>query len=133
MSDIGNLIAVGLLGQPNASGLTANEAHEIGERVASRVAPLDAAWAEAEAALPEGWTFGSVGRSSQRGQTKGQAWIASAWGFRLRGQGAESAPVKGRRIAYGSTPVAALRALAAKLGALTDAIQTPEIEPIEHE
>lgn len=34
MSDIGDLIAVGLLGEPNGLGLTANQAHEIGNRIA---------------------------------------------------------------------------------------------------
>ena len=76
---------------------------------------LDAAWAEAEAALPEGWTLGGVQRSNQRGQTKRQAYISTAWGGILAGQTAVLATPRGRRIAYGDTPAAALRALAAKL------------------
>jgi hypothetical protein len=76
---------------------------------------LDAAWAEAEAALPEGWTLSGVHRSGQRGQTKRQAYIAAAWGGRLLGQSVAPSPEKGRRIAYADSPAAALRALAKRL------------------
>ena len=87
-------------------------------------ASLDAAWAEAEAALPEGWAIGAVTRNVEgHGRTHGQAWWCSA--FRLRA-GAPLLPDKAasrkswddplrRQIAYGPTPAAALRALAAKL------------------
>ncbi len=66
------------------------------------VGSLDSAWAEAEAALPEGWMLGVLAR--------GRQCLAEAWAddesYASGDAGAE---------AYASTPVAALRALAAKL------------------
>jgi hypothetical protein len=40
MSDVGDMIAVGLRAQPNGLGLTASEAHRIGEEIAAHIAPL---------------------------------------------------------------------------------------------
>ena len=60
---------------------------------------LDEAWAEAEAALPEGWRITAiVGPVAGRGE-----WTASAYGY----------VPEDRAYADGPTPVAALRALAA--------------------
>ena len=107
MSDMGDLIAVGLLDQPNGLGLTANQAHEIGERVASRVAPLDAAWQEAEAALPEGWEHLAVHRARDYGDDP-WCYIGEAGRHDDEiGNEGWSGPQP--------TPAAALRALAAKL------------------
>jgi hypothetical protein len=70
---------------------------------------LDDAWAEAEAALPEGWIVRLEGGLDHT--------YASAF-----------AHADYRVVAYGDTPVAALRALAAKLIAATaaDTAPTPE-------
>lgn len=59
---------------------------------------LDAAWAEAEAALPEGW---AIDRVYWRDDITWSAWAANTTGGGLRGDG--------------DTPAAALRALAAVL------------------
>jgi hypothetical protein len=85
---------------------------------------LGRAWAEAEAALPEGWVVGSVGRNSAQGHTKGMAWEATAYAEsptaaplprdQLTG-GRWSKYSERRQIAYGSSRPEALRALAAKL------------------
>jgi len=61
---------------------------------------LDAAWAEAEAALPEGWQLRGVER-------QGVKWLANA--DEPRGAAWNVAH------AYAETPAAVLRALAAKL------------------
>jgi len=65
---------------------------------------LDAAWAEAEAALPEGWRLDGLnpGIVSDRG-VRTPGWVARAWGS------GETIWVRA------TTPAAALRALAAKL------------------
>ena len=105
MSDLGDLIAVGLLDEPNGLGLTANQAHAIGDRIAAHLplglAPdsLDAAWQEAEAALPEGSRIDDLHEVS-RGLWRASAPDSRQWDI-FEG--------------YGPTPVAALRALAAKL------------------
>jgi hypothetical protein len=64
---------------------------------------LDAAWAEAEATLPEeGWMFGVVARGGE--------YLAEAWeGDEAYACGDAAADT------YGPTPAAALRALAVKL------------------
>jgi hypothetical protein len=62
---------------------------------------LDAAWREAEEALPEGWRItGIVGPVAGRGE-----WTASSYGM----------VPEHRRYADGPTPAAALRALASRL------------------
>ena len=122
MSDIGDLISVGLLGERNGLGLTANEAHAVGERIAShlpgltererdgwimiverwkRIAEeaeiansLDAAWADAKAAA-DGQYIALAGPEPD-GTYRAECGLA----FTVRGQ---------------PTPAAALRALAAKL------------------
>ena len=81
---------------------------------------LDAAWAEAEAALPAGWVVGAVTRNSQRGHTAAQAWFASCYresGDPLppTGHAGKGRYPQSRQIAYGLTPATALRALAEKL------------------
>jgi hypothetical protein len=64
---------------------------------------LDAAWAEAEAVLPEGWMLERVWRN------------AGAWNARA-GEGPYPAAIGVQQIGgSGPTPAAALRALAAKL------------------
>jgi hypothetical protein len=89
------------------------EAHE------SWCPSLDAAWAEVEAALPEGWAIGTLTRNSARGRTKDQAWWCSANGspaiVGARSDRRHPWPPGHRKVAYGPTPAAALRALAAKL------------------
>lgn len=62
---------------------------------------LDAAWAEAEAALSEGWTLGGV---IHRAVARHPTWSAEA-----------SSLGEGALHAEGDTPAAALRALTAKL------------------
>ena len=104
MSDIGDLIAVGLLGEPNGLGLTANQAYEIGERVAARVAPLDAAWAVAEAALREGWYLGVV--TSSLSDDDAYRAAAGTDGYFMEAPAVQE---------WAATPAAALRALAGKL------------------
>lgn len=64
---------------------------------------LDAAWQAAEAALPEGWTFGSLSSYAY----EGKQWYATAGIGTLAG----SEVVEGE----GDTPTAALLALAEKL------------------
>ena len=107
MSRIGDLIAVGLLGEPNGLGLTANEAHVIGDRIALQLPiALDAAWAEVEAALAEdrpGIRNGFVEMLNRTAREDAERWCASAM------------TDQGGWIAFGPTPAAALRALAAKL------------------
>lgn len=132
MSDIGDLIAVGLLGERNGLGLTANEAHAVGERVASHLPGLvererddwrdiverwkgiaeergsfDAAWAEAEAALPEGWAL--------RIMVCSHDGVVGPW--KISAGPDLSAYVDPQVYAEGA-PAAALRALAAKLRGL---------------
>lgn len=70
--------------------------------VAVILGDLDAAWAEAEAALPEGWIFGVLARGDQ--------YLAEAWEDDEAYASGDSAAE-----AYADTPAAALRALAAKL------------------
>lgn len=66
---------------------------------------LDAAWAEAEAALPEGWWGPSLG--PEEAIKKAEAWRAFAW---------DRPTQRGRLIeGHGTTPAAALRALAEQL------------------
>jgi hypothetical protein len=60
---------------------------------------LDAAWAEAEAALPEGWHIDRLHRNGPKD------WTAYA----------SEAPYLGLEMGAHNTPAAALRALAAKL------------------
>jgi len=67
---------------------------------------LDAAWQEAEAALPEGWHVGEVKNVAYRGA--GQRWIAMAWEFTA------DPDYMTYEHGYGDTPVLALRALAAR-------------------
>ena len=72
-------------------------------------APLDAAWAEVETALPDGWHMGEIKNTSYRGvNAAGQSerWLAMAW--------AED-DERTFESAYEDTPAAALRALAARL------------------
>jgi hypothetical protein len=64
---------------------------------------LDAAWAEAEAALPEGWAFELT--YSEGNPVQSWAWLP----------GVEIVTGDDGIRAEGSTPAAALRALAAKL------------------
>lgn len=66
---------------------------------------LDAAWAEAEAALPEGWYISNVRRRSLTGRYSASATLAgSETGVNVSG--------------FGPSPAAALTALAARLRAL---------------
>lgn len=65
---------------------------------------LDSAWAEAEAALPDGWDLSGVENASEG---SGRYWTAGA--FLPWDESAHDV------IADGPTPAAALRALAAKL------------------
>jgi hypothetical protein len=60
---------------------------------------LDVAWAEAEAALPEGWAIEGIYGDNR------DDWTATAW----------NEPHAEYDRGHGPTPVAALRALAAKL------------------
>jgi hypothetical protein len=67
---------------------------------------LDAAWAEAEAALPDGWIGPSLGPELAI-KRSGWVWRAFSW---------DRATPRGVLIeGHGPTPAAALRALAAKL------------------
>lgn len=68
-------------------------------------APLDVAWAAAEAALPEGWSL-LIGEQRRQGQP---GWWATAIGAALGSSVRPEAP------AYFPTPAAALLALAARL------------------
>ena len=82
------------------------------EAVGPEACSLDAAWAEAEAALPEGWKIdGMVHLLPPKDPKAGEAWIASA--NRVRPDGRWF----GRNIEGDPrpTPAAALRSLAAKL------------------
>ncbi len=74
---------------------------------------LDAAWAEAEAALPEGWQF-ELGRLNFDGEWEAFAKSRAFWEDDLR------VPNREQQIAAGEgpTPAAALRALAEKLRAV---------------
>jgi hypothetical protein len=69
------------------------------------IAPLDAAWAEAEAALPEGWWFEAASRGFD--------------GYLVKAK--DGTMADGRVVTlekgFGDTPAAALRELAAKLRA----------------
>ena len=70
---------------------------------------LDAAWAEAEAALPEGWRIRGVARAPSRDPRK---WMAQARrDTRLAGSDLYFSHARG------DSPAAALRALAVKLHA----------------
>ena len=79
---------------------------------------LDAAWAEAEAALPDGWTLLEVSRldrdedGGRMLDARGGYWYASA------GEGNKAQVVsyiRREETETGHTPAAALRGLAAKL------------------
>lgn len=65
---------------------------------------LDDAWAEAEAALPEGWHVGEVKNTAYRGD--GERWLAMAWEF------GDDPDYRVFRCGYGDSPVEALRVLA---------------------
>ena len=67
---------------------------------------LDAAWAEAEAALPEGWLVMNLNRWWEETSSPANGW----WGAVASKAGNGQALV-----GSGPTPAAALRALAAKL------------------
>jgi hypothetical protein len=90
------------------------------EAEAAEKAPdsLDAAWAEAEAALPEGWWLHALDAWS----FDDMAWrveAASAGHQEPSDSWARYHAVRGPSVAtYGPTPAAALRALAAKLRSL---------------
>jgi hypothetical protein len=71
---------------------------------------LDAAWAEAEAALPEGWHILTVVNTS------GEPWSLPTW----RAMAGEYGPDSPYRASIGHTPAAALRALAAALSPRED-------------
>lgn len=75
---------------------------------AARAEGLDAAWAEVERLLPEGWWLGGV-------QRYGGRWAAAAWG---------PAPEWPRCHAEADDPIIALRNLALALAAR----RTPEVE-----
>jgi hypothetical protein len=72
---------------------------------------LDVAWREAEAALPEGWHVGEVKNTDYRVSTMGdgERWLVMAWEF------GDNPDYRTFESAYGPTPAAALRALAARL------------------
>lgn len=72
------------------------------------LARLGAAWQAAEAALPEGWRIGDVGRGPSPMQSR--VWDAAAFGpWERSSRSCESLS------GYGPTPAAALLALAAAL------------------
>jgi hypothetical protein len=73
----------------------------------SRTAPLDAAWAAAEAALPEGWRF-AVQRTDEDFGTWAATGVSPAF---FEGENDDE-----YADGQGPTPAAALRALAARLG-----------------
>ena len=66
---------------------------------------LDCAWAEAEAALPEGWKLSQVSRTRYPPE---KGWLAWATCFGPTGR-------YGHLYCYGESPAAALRALAVQL------------------
>ena len=76
-------------------------------------ADLDAAWAEAEAALPEGWEIARTSRVRMAGLEQMQRWEAMAAPVKARGRGWRGTFVV--QYADGLTPAAALLALAAAL------------------
>lgn len=89
-------------GHPWGAGACPNEPDVPGQPdVPAQPDSLDAAWAEAEAALPEGWYISNV-----RSKSPGGRWSASAT---LHGHDT-GANYSG----FGETPPAALRALAAR-------------------
>ena len=65
---------------------------------------LDAAWAEAEAALPKGWVVAGLNLDLWALSRGEQVWVAAA-----------GHPLDSSTFAEAPTPAAALRALAAKL------------------
>ena len=73
-----------------------------------RSGSLDEAWAEAEAALPEGWFIGGLTNHGYRGQ--GERWLAQAYDGPV-----EDANYRTFKAEWADTPAAALHALAAKL------------------
>jgi hypothetical protein len=74
---------------------------------------LDAAWAEAEAALPGGWRIDYLSQKEDR----------TAWGVWARDRWVPGKGPHGQAWAEGPTPEAALRALTARLR------PTPEPDP----
>jgi hypothetical protein len=91
----------------------------------SSTAPLDEAWREAEAALPEGGRLHLQQRAGEETveMEDGQTWVARQG----RPAGAYEAWATNRSVslgfAYGDSPVAVLRALAARLAASPDPAQ----------
>lgn len=94
-------------GLPHGPCIDADAMEEV-MRGASSDAPLDVAWAEAEAALPDGWVIESIG-----GGVSASGWVADAAlnGSILAGEFEQG---------QGPTPAAALHALAARLAASTE-------------
>jgi hypothetical protein len=89
--------------------------------IAAASGELDAAWAEAEAALPEGWiVFGvAKGYETDDGWAPEDEWRATAVRpepdqFRSDGRAVSVETITAEQ-GKGETPAAALRALAAKL------------------
>ena len=129
MHELGELIAVGLLGQKDGLGLTANEARVIAEDMAAHIVgkgpfgELDAAWAEAEAALPEGWVLCDLDLRLPSGATLKPFWGAEAtlivdgsWaGSFTRVDGVPIADEENGMEGTGATPAIALRSLTANL------------------
>ncbi len=74
---------------------------------------LDAAWQEAEAALPEGWVVEGTRRVLMAGLPKMQRWGATACPLTPKGRNWRG--IYETQYADGPTPAAALRALAAVL------------------
>jgi hypothetical protein len=101
-------ITVGLVAEPHALGLTWDGAYDVATRIAPHlpIPELDAAWPEAEAALPEGWfrpLHVTIGPTASGGT------YAELFDW------PETAGLSGAPYGTGPTPAAALRALAAKL------------------
>ena len=75
--------------------------------------PLSEAWDEAEAALPDGWVIEGTRRVLMAGLPNMQRWGASACPLTPKGRNWRG--IYETQFADGSTPVAALHALAQRL------------------
>lgn len=107
--------------EANSTLAESHRAH-LADVLAAALAPetgLDAAWAAAEAALPEGWRFAALRRRYVGARGQGKGWSATAVQAGLNTEDRRHGTVPSKA-GYGPTPTAALVALTAALTARTE-------------